>query len=161
MRRLVPLLPLLLVACGDGRGGANPICGFAALAGPTQLLEQFRTPNQTLSVPPARLPERTVARFAAGPALPAVVGRRDSLLVIGVDGTPPEGSLPQFGVLVVARGEGVKGVMLYETLPVEGAPRLGDVVVGSRTLPLLGIEVDLNKIQDPRCPPIFPDSLAQ
>ncbi len=161
MHRLVPVLALLVLGCGDRRDSVNPVCGFAALAGPTQLLEQFRVPNQTLSVPPTRLPERTVARFAAGPALPAVVGRRDSLVVIGVDGAPPEGSLAQFGVLVVARGEGVKGVLLYETLSVEGAPRIGDVVVGSRTLPLLGIEVDLNQIQDARCPALFPDSLAQ
>lgn len=161
MRHLVPLLALLVTGCGGSGERVNPVCGFAALAGPTQLLEQFRTPNQTLSVPPARLPERTVARFAAGPALPAVVGRRDSLVVIGVDGSPPDGFLPQFGVLITARDGRVKGVMLYETLPVEGAPRIGDVVVGSHTVPLLGIEVDMSRIEDPRCPALFPDSLAQ
>ncbi len=154
------LLALAAIGCKT-KDTPNPACGFAALAGPTQLLEQFRVPQQTLSQPPSRLPERTVARFAAGPALSAVVGRRDTLLVIGVDGTPPAGAAPQFGVLVVGRGEGVKGVMLFETLPVEGAPRIGDVIVGPATIPLLAIEVDMHKVEDARCPAIFPDSLAQ
>ncbi|HEX5818140.1 MAG TPA: hypothetical protein VFY20_04635 [Gemmatimonadales bacterium] len=162
--RIVMLLSLsVLAACGGGtatRRGSSPTCGIAALAGPTALLEEFRTPQQTLSEPPSRLPERTVARVAAGPALAAILGRSDSGLVVGVEGTLPPNSQPAFGVLVTQKGGATKGVMLYEGDPVEGAPRLGIVSIGGRTLPLLGIEVDMARIEDPNCP-LFPDSLAQ
>ncbi len=48
--------------------------------------------------------------------------------------------------------------MLFEGLPVEGAPRIGTVTVGSAMLPLIGIQLDPAKIEDPRCP-FFPDSV--
>jgi hypothetical protein len=51
-------------------------------------------------------------------------------------------------------------VLLYEGDPVEGAPRLGIVAIGGATLPLIGIEVDMQRIEDPNCP-LFPDSLAR
>ena len=139
---------------------SSPACGIAALAGPTALLEEFRTPQQTLSEPPSRLPERTVARIAAGPALSAILGRSDSGLVIGVEGVVPPTIKPAFGVLVTQKGGQTKGVMLYEGAPVEGAPVLGLVSVAGRTVPLLGIEVDMGRIEDPKCP-LFPDSLSR
>src|SRR5688572_1659803 len=79
----LPLVSLLslLVACERPAGRGDPVCGLATLAGPTTLLTQFEIPGQTLSVPPRSLPERLVARFVAGPAAPAIVGRTDSLLV--------------------------------------------------------------------------------
>ena len=163
MRAVLLLSLSMLAACGGGattRRGASPTCGIAALAGPTALLEEFRTPQQTLSEPPSRLPERTVARVAAGPALTAILGRSDSGLVVGVEGTLPPKSQPAFGVLVTQKGGDTKGVMLYEGDPVEGAPRLGIISIGGRTLPLLGIEVDMGRIEDPNCP-LFPDSLAR
>ena len=79
----------LAAACGGGEGGGRAACGLAALAGPTALLTQFGVPNQTLSEPPRRLPERLVVRVVAGDAYPAVVGRTDSLLVVGVEGSLP------------------------------------------------------------------------
>ncbi|MBP2646914.1 MAG: hypothetical protein H6Q77_538, partial [Gemmatimonadetes bacterium] len=99
MRRLL-MSTLLVAACGRGESRGNPACGIAALAGPNAVLEAFTVPQQTLSMPPSRLPERTVARLAAGPALLALVGRSDSGLVIGVDGALPPQSAPAFGVLV-------------------------------------------------------------
>jgi hypothetical protein len=151
---------LLVAACGRGERRGNPACGIAALAGPNAVLEAFTVPQQTLSVPPFRLPERIVARLAAGPALLALVGRSDSGLVIGVEGALPPQSAPAFGVLVVQRGGGPQGVVLFEGTPIEAAPRLGLVSVGGRTLPLFGVEVDMAGIQDARCP-LFPDSIAQ
>ena len=96
IRRLLPLL-VLTAACGKTAERGNPACGLAAHAGPTALLTQFSVPRQTLSKPPAKLPERLVARVVAGPALPAIVGRADSLLVIGVEGTVPASIKPFFG----------------------------------------------------------------
>jgi hypothetical protein len=150
----------LTIGCDRPAGGGRAACGLAALAGPTALLTQFSVPRQTLSQPPAKLPERLVTRVVAGPAYSSIVGRTDSRLVIGVEGTLPPSAKPSFGVLVVDSSEKPRGVMLFEGDPVEGAPRIGDVSIGSTTLPLIGIQVDPGKVEDPNCP-FFPDSVLQ
>jgi hypothetical protein len=149
---------LLLAAACERSGGGRAACGLAALAGPTALLTQFSVPNQTLSQAPRNLPERLVARVVAGPPLPAVVGRSDSQLLIGVEGNIPPNTKPGYGVLVVDRNDKTRGVVLYEGLPVEGAPQLGKVAIGSASLPLIGIQLDPSRIEDARCP-MFPDSV--
>jgi hypothetical protein len=162
MTRTWPVVALALaIGCGDRpAAGGRAACGLAALAGPTALLTQFSVPRQTLSQPPDRLPERLVTRMVAGPALRSIVGRTDSHLVIGVEGTLPSSSRPSFGVLVLDTSGKARGVMLFEGDPVQGAPRIGDVSIGSSTLPLIGIQLDPSKIEDPTCP-FFPDSVLQ
>jgi hypothetical protein len=150
----------LIAACGQHPGSGGAACGLAAVAGATSLLQQFGVPNQTLSEPPRRLPERVVVRMVADGAYPAVVGRTDSLLVVGVDGSLPASAHPGFGVMLVDQQERTRGVMLYEGDPVQGAPRLGTVSVGGATIPLLGVQVDPAKVEDPSCP-FFPDSLLR
>jgi hypothetical protein len=159
MRIRRPLLLLVTVAaCGRPADRGSAACGLAALAGPTALLTQFSVPRQTLSTPPRDLPERLVTRVVARPALPAVVGRSDSLLLIGVEGAVPPTVKPGYGVLVLDTLAKARGVMLYEGAPVEGAPPIGTVTVGAATLPLIGIQLDPARIEDPRCP-FFPDSV--
>jgi hypothetical protein len=159
MRSALPMLVLALVfACGKSLSSGRAACGLAALAGPTALLTQFGVPRQTLSRAPAQLPERMVARVVAGPALVALVGRADTLLVIGVEGSIPPAIIPAYGVLVLDQGEKARGVVLYEGLPVEGAPTIGTVTIGPATLPLIGIQLDPARIEDQRCP-MFPDSV--
>jgi len=154
------LAPLAIVtACSDGRPHAAP-CGIAALAGPTALLTQFSIPHQTLGTPPTNLPERLVVRLVAGPAYRGIVGRSDSLWIVGVDGALPATAKPGYGVLVLDQTGKARGVMLYEGASVEGAPLIGNVSVGSASLPLIGIEVDPAKIEDPQCP-FFPDSVLR
>jgi hypothetical protein len=153
------LVVSLLAACGDAGSPAAP-CGIAALAGPTALLTQFGVARQTLGTPPARLPERLVVRLVAGPAYRGIVGRSDSLWIVGVDGPLPPGTKPQFGVLVLDTLGSARGVMLYETAVVQGAPPIGNVSVGSASVPLIGIQVDPARIEDPRCP-FFPDSVLR
>jgi hypothetical protein len=157
--RLLFASVFLLLAC-ERRSPANAACGVAALAGPTALLTQFSVPNQTLSAPPSGLPERLVTRVVAGPALSSVVGRADSLVVIGVEGSLPQGIKPGFGALVVDLQGKARGVMMYEGKPVEGAPQIGKVNIGDTTIPLIGIQLDPNKIEDRRCP-FFPDSILR
>jgi hypothetical protein len=156
--RTLFLAALLIAACGHPAERGRAACGLAALAGPTALLTQFSVPRQTLGAPPRNLPERLVTRVVAGPALPAIVGRTDSALVIGVDGSVPPTIKPGYGVLVLDTSARARGVMLYEGTPVEGAPQIGTVTVGSATLPLIGIQVDPARIEDPHCP-FFPDSV--
>ncbi len=152
---------VLLAGCDRPAGRVPPTCGVAALAAASNLLEQFTIPNQTLATPPSALPERLVARVIADGALPAVVGRTDSLLVIGVEGSPPEGVRLGFGVLVVDTQDRVMGMALYEGDPIPGAPRLGEVSIGGSSIPLIGVQVDPAKISDPNCPSLFPDSIIR
>jgi hypothetical protein len=157
--RIASLL-VLTAACGGSEGRVPATCGLAAVAAASTLLEQFTIPNRTLASPPVSLPERTVARVVADGAFPAVVGRTDTLLVVGVEGNP-SGATPGFGVLVVDADERVRGLMLYEGNPIPGAPRLGEVSVGASSLPLIGVQADPAAFTDPNCPPLFPDSVLQ
>jgi hypothetical protein len=160
MQRLLCLVPLLaLAACGPPRSGGA--CGLTAIAGATMLLQEFGVPEQTLGEPPAWLPPRLVARVAAGPAFEAVVGRTpDSAWVIGIDGTLPVTIKPGFGVLVLDKAGEARGVMVYESEPLQGAPLIGKLAVDSLMLPLIGIQLDPSRFEDPRCP-LFPDSLLR
>jgi hypothetical protein len=155
---------LCLLACdrSPGRKGSAAVasCGLAALAGPTALLAQFGVPGQTLSAPPQALPERLVVRLVAGPANPAIVGRSDSLLIIGMNGSIPAGAKPGFGVLIVDQSATARGVLLFEGAPVENAPEIGKVSVAGSTVPLIGIQVDPARYEDSRCP-LFPDSVIR
>jgi hypothetical protein len=153
------VLTALLTGC-DRPAGGGTMCGLAALAGPTSLLGEFGVPRQTLGSAPEQLPERLVVRFVAGPSVPAVVGRADSLWIVGAEGAPPAGTMPGYGVLVLDPSRRARGVMVYEGTPVEGAPRIGTVSVGAASVPLIGIQVDPARFEDPRCP-FFPDSVLK
>jgi hypothetical protein len=157
------LVSFLVLAAGCDRpaGSVPSTCGMSLLAGATNLLEQFTIPNQTLAAPPTSLPERTVARVVADGAFPAVVGRTDSTLIVGMEGNPPATVKPGFGVLVVDPQEKVLGVMVYEGDPIPGAPKLGEVSVSGRSIALIGVQVDPAKIMDSNCPPLFPDSIIR
>jgi|SRR5690606_23611107 len=161
MRKLAVIAILAAGALGctadSDRSSVN--CGIAALTVPQSVISQFGIPRQTLSRAPANIPERLTARVAAGPALPAIAGREgtsDSLLVIGVEGGP-DGMALGFGVLMTDPHGNTRGVMLFEGLPVEGAPRIGTVSMGSVTAPLIGVEADPASYENPDCP-VFPDS---
>jgi hypothetical protein len=164
MQRFLLIAAMLIAGCDRSTGGkssaAAATCGLAALAGPTALLGQFGIPNQTLGAPPRKLPERLVVRLVAGPAYPAIVGRSDSMLVIGVNGGLPANVKPGFGVLILDTGNKARGVLLYEGAPVEAAPQIGTVSIDNASVPLLGIQVDPAKFEDPRCL-LFPDSVIQ
>jgi hypothetical protein len=155
---MVVLTVSLLGACGKAGAGAS--CGFATVAGSTLLLSEFTRPGQTLSAPPRTLPERLVARVVAGPAYPAEVGRSANALVVGIEGALPAKVTPGFGVLILDLSGSARGVMLYESRPIRDAPQLGTVTVGQKTIPLLGIQLDPARIEDPRCP-FFPDSILR
>lgn len=160
MRSLLPLTLLISACTSGGDRGSAAACGLAALAGPTALLAQFGVAEQTLVSPPGNLPERLVVRQVAGRAYPAIVGRADSLWIVGLQGQLPGTVKPGFGVLIQDLDGRSRGVMLYEGTPIEGAPEIGTVSVGEGTVPLLGIQLDPAKIEDPRCP-LFPDSVIQ
>jgi hypothetical protein len=151
-------LVLLVLGCA-GKDGPRP-CGLSAVVGPSLLLSEFSQPGRTLATAPASLPENIVVRFVAGPAFPAIAGRADSQWVIGVNGTMPTDITPGYGVLILDLQEKPLGVLLYEGALIEGAPVLGSVTLGALVVPLIGIRVDPERIQEPSCP-LFPDSLIR
>lgn len=151
-------LSILLVAGCDGQRQGGTACGIAALAGPTMLLSEFGVPGQTLAASPRELPERMVARMAAGPAYRAVVGRADTTWVIGLEGTFEAADMPGFGVLILDQSATAVGIMLFAGDPLEGAPILGAISVGNEMIPLIGIKLNPSRFEDPACP-FFPDSL--
>ena len=154
---LTALALLTVLGCSPPQTGGA--CGITAIAGATMLLQEFGVPNQTLSVPPPGLPPRLVARIAAGPAFEAVVGRTaDSGWVIGIEGVPPAPIRPGFGVLIIDPSGRARGVMLFESEPIRGAPFIGKVALDTLMLPLLGIQLDPARFEDPGCP-LFPDSV--
>lgn len=161
VRALVPLVlaTALLPAC-ESRNAGNFACGMTAVAGQSLMLEEFTRPGKTLGFVPARLPPTLPVRIALGPTLVAVAGLVDSAVVIGIEGTLPASPPADWGVLVVHPDGSVRGVMLYQGNPIEGAPRLGSVHAGDRNLPLVGLMTDVANFQDPSCP-IFPDSLTR
>jgi len=148
----------LTILAGCGGQGSNYGCGVAAMAGLSLVLEQFNRPGSTLGAAPSQLPESLPVRLALGPALRAVAGRGDSGVVIGVEGTIPPTHQIGFGVLVVDSTAHATGVILFEGSPVQGAPALGMVNLGTRNVPLIGIRLDPRRFENEACP-IFPDSL--
>lgn len=160
MRHAILLLPLAgLLGCSQGR--SSGACGITAIAGATMLLQEFGVPEQTLASPPSNLPPRLVARVAAGPAFESVVGRTaDSSWVIGVEGPIPERIKPRFGVLILDPKGSARGVMVFESEAIRGAPQIGRLSVDTLMLPLLGIQLDPSRFEDPACP-LFPDSVLQ
>ncbi len=158
-RHLALLALAALPVCGPRpEGGA---CGITAIAGATMLLQEFGIPGQTLGEPPSTLPPRLVARVAAGPAFEAVVGRTaDSGWVLGVEGRIPERVHPGFGVLILDLAGTARGVMIFESEPLRGAPYIGKVAMDTLMLPLLGIQLDPARFEAPNCP-LFPDSVLR
>jgi hypothetical protein len=153
------LVGLLAAACGGST--SNPTCGMMALAGATMLLDRFSTPQTTLSQPPMGAPEALPVRLAAGPAYRGLVEiGADTTWTVRVEGTLPSGVIPGFGVLVVGADGAARGVMLYTGQRIRGAPVLGTVLMGSLTLPLIGLQTDVAGLEEVRCP-FFPDSLAR
>jgi hypothetical protein len=164
MRRSFLVLAGIATACSGSSdtksSAAAATCGLAALAGPTALLGEFGVAGQTLDSPPRALPERIAVRLVAGPAYSAIVGRADSALVIGVNGALPANVKPGFGVLIMDPENHARGILLYEGAPVENAPEIGTVSIENASVPLLGIQVNPAKYEDPRCS-LFPDSVTR
>jgi hypothetical protein len=161
MRASILLVTVSIAACGTTPpAGGGAACGIAAVAGPAMVLAEFATPGATLSVPPANLPAHAVARFVAGPTAAAVLGRNGDSLEVGVEGGIPEGAKVGFGVLLTDPTQRIRGLFIFDGLPVLGAPSIGSVTVGPTRVPLLGVSLDPARFEDPRCP-FFPDSVLQ
>lgn len=156
---LLIILPVL-AACTPPAGGGRTSCGIAAVAGPALVLSEFGAHSLVLATAPTGLPERLVARFVAGPAVPAIVGRAGDSLEVGVEGGIPAEMHPGFGILLTGLDGKAMGVLIYDGTPIVGAQAIGNVTIGPSRVPLFGAALDPARIQDARCP-FFPDSTLQ
>lgn len=156
MRRSTGLLALVLTisvaACGKSAGSGSAACGIAALTGPLAVKDAFARGNMLETVPdsvPASLP----ARVVAGPLLDAYSQSRDSAgLAFTIEGMVPVGALPGYGVILVNPKGAPLGILLFDGVAVPNARILGTVTVLGSALPLLGIRIDLQGYEDPKCP---------
>jgi len=159
MNAVRPALAILaLAACGRSAGDAS--CGFTQVAASTVLLNEFGTPGQTLGIAPATLPSSLPVRLVAGPVYAGAVSRDGSDWIITLAGTLPPRVTPGFAVLVIDQSGKPRGVALYESDKIMGAPTLGTLVSGGFRVPLVGIQLDPAKLESPRCP-FFPDSTGR
>lgn len=161
--RAAGVLLLLAAACSGPPKAGRANCGIAAMIGPPAILNQFTIPRMTLSRAPTQMPERLPARIAAAGAFSSVIGRSaeaDSLLVVGVEGTPPADFVLGFGVLVTAPDGTPQGILLYQGPPIEAAPHLGTITFGPVSAPLIGVEAASAVYEDTACR-AFPDSLRK
>jgi hypothetical protein len=146
---------LALSACD--KGGGRPTCGLASVAGANLLLGAFQTPNLTLSAAPKYVPITLPVRVVAGPVFVGTVSRVDSLLRITLPADSVKALSPGSAVLVQDTTGRSRGIVLYDAPPVAGAPVIGTVELGPRKVPLIGINADPGRFEDPTCP-LFPAS---
>jgi hypothetical protein len=153
---------ILTAACAGSKGRTS--CGIAALAGPSLLVEEFTKPGRTLAAVPEKMPEVIPVRMAAGPGyrgiVGQVVGKTEANWVIGVDSPLPEKPKIGYGVLVDDPTSGPAGVLLFEGVPVPGAPVLGTINAGAVNVPLIGVRASVAMFEEPGCL-LFPDSLRR
>jgi hypothetical protein len=159
MNVIRPALAILaLAACGRGAGDAS--CGFTQVAASSMLLNEFGVEGQTLGVAPAALPTSLPVRLVAGPVYAGAVSHDGSDWIVTLAGTLPPRVTPGFAVLVVDREGKPRGIALYESDKIMGAPTLGTLISGAFRVPLVGIQLDPAKLESPRCP-FFPDSTGR
>ncbi|HXV85554.1 MAG TPA: hypothetical protein VD793_02590 [Gemmatimonadales bacterium] len=153
MRRAAHLLAAsaLLLACGEPSEN-TATCGFASIAAGSMVLQSLANLNMVVSDPPPNLPAELPARVIGYGTARSVVGESPDGVMLGYegDGFPP---VPGFGLLLVDDStETPRGVLIYETEPPGGYPRMGTVAGAAATIPLFGLRVHWPSLNAPKCP---------
>jgi hypothetical protein len=152
MRPLL-LLPLVLAACGGERNAENsPVCGIAAVAAASMVLEQFQGGSSIMNAPPPGLTGSVPARVVGHGSAHALAARADTTVVLGFEG---EGfpDRPGFAVaLVDDSSEVLQGVLIFETDGPADYPQIGTISSPTSTLPLYAMRITWARVSNPRCP---------
>jgi hypothetical protein len=148
-------LLLLAAACSRNPGSAS--CGIEALTRPLAVKQSFAEGNVLTSVPDT-MPRGIPIRLVAGPAWRGTVEPDGSGWRITTHGTVSRSAHVGYGVLVIDFHDTPLGVLAFDGHAVTGAPHLGTLAIADTVVPLLGVRIDPQLLQDPRCP-VFPDSL--
>jgi hypothetical protein len=153
MRSLLLLLPIALAACGGGRDAENsPVCGLAALAAGTVILDQFQARSTVLDSAPAGLEGTVPTRVVGRGTSQALAARSETGVVVGFEGEGfPE--RPGFAVaLVDDSSEVLRGILVFESDGPADYPQIGTVSSPTSTLPLYAMRITWSRVSDERCP---------
>ena len=160
LRKIVLLTLVMLPACKVELSEDSATCGFMAMAGATKVLQFLENNHAVLVNPPPGLAGRVPARVIGHGTGSAIVGKTDLGVVLGFEG---EGlpSIPGFGLVVVDdSSEAVRGVLIYEIEPPQGAPQIGTIEGPVSSLPLYAARIKWSFVSDPKCPLIRPADSA-
>jgi hypothetical protein len=165
MLRYAPLSITLLLGAATGWAGCagdrnrSPMCGIAQLAGPALIQQQLVNVPYVLTEAPRGLPTSLPARVifvgegpkpGPGEVLTAYNGTQ---LVMGYQGDGFPAAPGGYGLLVVDDStRRAQGVLVYESAVPRNYPELGSVTGPDRSIPLFGVRVDWNGVNNPRCP---------
>ena len=154
-RPTLAALLMLTAACSRSPGSAS--CGIAALTRPLAVKQSFAEGNE-LTVVPENAPASLAVRLVAGPAWHGTVSPDGTGWKVTTIGQVSSEAHVGYGVLVIDFHNAPLGVLAFDGHAIAGAPNLGSLVIGDTVVPLLGVRIDPQVLQDPRCP-VFPDSL--
>jgi hypothetical protein len=153
MRRYLPFLPLLLAACGGNRNPENSaMCGLAAVAAGSVILDQFQGRATVMDHAPPDLQGTVPARIVGRGTAHALVARSDSTVALGFEG---EGfpQIPGFAVaLVDDSSEVFRGVVIFESDGPADYPQIGTISSATSSLPLYAMRITWSRVSSDRCP---------
>jgi hypothetical protein len=153
MRRVLPALLALAAACGGERNPENTaVCGFAALAAGSLILDQFQAATTVLRTAPPDLAGTVPARVVGHGTTHALVARSDSGVTLGYEGEAfPE--RPGFAVaLVDDSSEVFRGVLIFDSDGPADYPQIGTISSATSTIPLYAMRITWSRVSDARCP---------
>jgi len=153
MRARVLVLPLILVACGGDRNPENSaVCGMAAMAAGTMILDQFQARTTVLDAAPPDLVGTVPARIVGRGTARALVARTETGVALGYEGEGfPE--IPGFAVALVDDStEVLRGVIVFESAGPADYPQIGVISSATSSLPLYAMRITWSRVSEPRCP---------
>jgi hypothetical protein len=153
MRPRVLFLPLILVACGGDRNPEDSaMCGLAAMAAGSMILDHFQGRTTVMETAPPDLAGTVPARVIGHGTAHALVARTEAGLALGYEGEGfPE--IPGFAVaLVDDSSEVFRGVIIFETSGPVDYPQIGVISSATSSLPLYAMRIAWSRVSEPRCP---------
>lgn len=143
----------LLLGCARGDRQNSMFCGLQMQEAGFRIMDQFPRGTALITDPPPELFQQRIPTRAMGhPTGYSMGAQGDSGVVLGFTG---EGmpALPGFGVaLVDDSSEVFRGVVIFETAPGEGFPRIGTIVGESSEIPLYAMRIYWHSVNSEDCP---------
>lgn len=153
MRRYLCFVLPLLAACGGDRNPENSaMCGLAAVAAGSMILDQFQGRTTVMDHAPPDLQGTVPTRIVGRGTARALVARTDSTVSLGFEG---EGfpQIPGFAVaLVDDSSEVFRGVIVFESAGPVDYPQIGTIASATSSLPLYAMRVSWSRVSNDRCP---------
>jgi hypothetical protein len=147
------LFLLALAACGGERDSENsPVCGVAAVAAASMVLDQFQGRTTVLDSAPPGLTGTVAARVVGHGTGRALAARTETGVVLGFEG---EGfpDRPGFAVVLVDdSSEVTRGTLIFESEGPADYPQIGTIASPTSTLPLYAMRITWSRVSDERCP---------